>query len=107
MPLTAGSDQFAAGGPGPHVDRQLELDRLHDRQVGGLGALENVADIDTGLTIGIPVAGAVADQAAGRDELARAVDRWDPVRGICRPRMITSKSRDKLQQGGTQPFGCQ
>src|SRR5262249_61422896 len=27
---------------GLHVDHQLELGRLHDRQVGGLGALETV-----------------------------------------------------------------
>ena len=31
---------------GLEVDDQLELGRLHDRQVGGLRALENAADVD-------------------------------------------------------------
>ena len=33
------------------VDDELELGRLHDRQVGGLGALEDAAGIDADLTI--------------------------------------------------------
>ena len=36
---------------GLEVDDQFELGRLLDRQVGGLRALENAADIDAGLTI--------------------------------------------------------
>ena len=36
------------------VDDELELGRLHDRQVGGLGALEDVAGIDANLTITCP-----------------------------------------------------
>src|SRR5262249_25683080 len=45
---------------GVKVDHELELGRLHDRQVGGLGTLENAARVDAGLTIGIGKAGAVA-----------------------------------------------
>ena len=36
---------------GLEVDDQLELGRLHDRQVGGLGALENAAGVDADLPI--------------------------------------------------------
>ena len=36
---------------GLEVDDQLELGRLHDRQVGRLLALENAAGVDAGLTI--------------------------------------------------------
>ena len=49
---------------------QLELGRLHDRQVGRLLALENSAGIDAGLTVASPNVGAVAHQAAGRGEVA-------------------------------------
>ena len=35
------------------VDDQLELGRLHDRQVRGLGALEDATGIDADLTIRI------------------------------------------------------
>ena len=35
------------------VDDQLELGRLHDRQIGGLRALEDAAGVDADLTIGI------------------------------------------------------
>jgi len=31
------------------VDHQIELGRLHDREVGGLSTLENLSSIDTGL----------------------------------------------------------
>jgi hypothetical protein len=32
------------------VDDELELSRLHDRKVGGLGTLEDFAGIDANLT---------------------------------------------------------
>ena len=47
------------------VDDQLELGRLHDRQVRGLGALEDAAGIDADLTIRIRNVGSVAHQPAG------------------------------------------
>ena len=39
------------------IDDQLELRGLHHRKVRRLGALKNTADIDTALTIGIPMLG--------------------------------------------------
>src|SRR5215469_8112169 len=46
------------------IDHQLEFRRLRNRQVRGLRALEDATGIDTGLTIGIRNAGAVAHQPA-------------------------------------------
>jgi hypothetical protein len=44
--------QVEAGRPGgPEVDNKLELGRLHDRQVGGLLALEDAADIVANLGV--------------------------------------------------------
>jgi hypothetical protein len=38
---------------GVEVDHELELGRLHDRQVAGLLALENPADVHTGVAVGV------------------------------------------------------
>ena len=54
------------------VDDQLELGRLHDRQVRGLGALEDAAAIDADLTTRIRQARSVAHQPAGFGILSRA-----------------------------------
>ena len=40
---------------GREIDDELELGRLHDRQVGGLGAFENAPSIDANLTITLRV----------------------------------------------------
>jgi hypothetical protein len=48
---------------------KLELARLHDRQVRGLGALEDTSGIDADLTIRIQSVGSVTHQpvsASGR-----------------------------------------
>ena len=47
------------------IDDEFELGRLQHRKVGRLVALENSANVDTGLAIRIYNAGAVADQTAG------------------------------------------
>ena len=62
---------------GLSVDDQLELGRLHDRQVRGLGALEDATGIDADLTIGIRKAGAVAHQPAGFGIFTRRICRGD------------------------------
>src|SRR5262249_51918068 len=60
------SDHFNGGG-------SLELRRLHDRQVGGLRAFQNLASIDACLTICIRDAGSIAHQPASGGKLARSV----------------------------------
>ena len=51
--LVGGSDQGRRNGEAepPGVDDQLELGRLHDRQIRGLRALEDAARIDADLVI--------------------------------------------------------
>ena len=56
---------------GPEVDHQFELRGAVDRQVRGLGTLEDAAGIDADPSICIGYAVAVADQAAGRDEITQ------------------------------------
>ena len=54
---------------------ELVLGRLHDRQVGGLVALENAADVDAGGRYVVELVRPVGDQAAGRDEFAQSRSR--------------------------------
>src|SRR5262249_62432199 len=56
------------------VDHQLELGRLCDWQLLGLGALEDFTRVNGGLTISISNAAAVTHQTPGSGELACRVD---------------------------------
>src|SRR5215510_12803181 len=56
---------------GLQIDDQLELVRLHHRQVGRLLALEDAAAIGADLAVHIGDAGAVTYQAAGLDDRAQ------------------------------------
>ena len=78
------------------VDDQLELGRLHDRQVRGLGALENAAGIDADLTLRIRNAGSVAHQPAGLGKVTRP-DRSPGPRGA--PPDATNWTRRPLKKG--------
>ena len=69
------------------VDDQLELGRLHNRQVCGLCALEDAAGIDADLTICIRNAGSVAHQSAGFGNFTR---------GICRGEHVAGRQLDQL-----------
>src|SRR5437667_11115591 len=57
------------------VDEQLELGRLHNRQVGRLGALEDAADIGADLPERIRKIWPVAHQSTDLGKLALRVDR--------------------------------
>src|SRR6185436_18879181 len=52
-----------------HVDGEIELRRLHYRQVGRLRALENLGHVNADLAVGVRGAGSVAHQSACGDEL--------------------------------------
>src|SRR5262249_60257500 len=55
---------------GGEVDDQIEFCREFDRQVAGLFALEDPADVDTAAAISIRLTWSVADQAANLSVLA-------------------------------------
>src|SRR5215470_6270005 len=69
---------------GVEVDHELELGRLHYREVGRLGTLEDFAGVDTGLTVRFRLAGSVAHQAADLGNVAPEIDRRHPM--VCRQR---------------------
>jgi hypothetical protein len=59
----------------PPSDDQLEPGWLLDRQIGRLGAFENLPDVNADLAIVSQEARSIADQAADRGELAPFIDR--------------------------------
>src|SRR5450432_2243406 len=66
---------------GLQVDDKLKLGRLHDRQIGRFGTLENPAGVDADLAINLRKAGAVTYQAASRGILTIYVNRRNPMLG--------------------------
>src|SRR5712672_3610059 len=76
--LVGGSDQGRRNGEaehprGPGVDDQLELGRLHDRQIRRLRALEDAAGIDSDMTKRIRNGGSVAHQPADFGKLTQGI----------------------------------
>ena len=80
---------------GLEVDHQFVLGRRLHRQVGRLLALENAVDIASRAAVLVDKIGPVGDQAAGRDEIARAVDRRDAVAAI----IAAIRSRCAFERG--------
>src|SRR5215470_5996323 len=71
---------FDAECPGRlQIDDELEFDRLQDRQVGGLRALQDVAGINADLTKHVRSIGCVTHQPADFDSLATGIARGNPV----------------------------
>src|SRR5262245_66342910 len=64
---------------GLEVDHQLELGRLLDRQIARLGALENPADVNAGLAIGVRKVRSIAHQTPGCGVLPQIVDRGNRI----------------------------
>jgi len=62
------------------IDNQLELGGLHNRQVRGLFALQDAANIDTCLPPCVRQVGTIADEATGNRVYAPVADRGDSVR---------------------------
>src|SRR5262249_35166442 len=83
---------------GPQIDGQCKLGRLHHRQIDGLGPFEDSPAIDRGLRLGFPNIDAVADEAAGLDELAQFVDRGNPVAGSQRDELTAPCDEDPVGQ---------
>src|SRR5579871_5128923 len=64
----------ADGARGLEVDDELEFGRLQHGKLGGLGALEDTAEISAGIAEGGHEIGAVARKPAEVDELAALVN---------------------------------
>src|SRR5207244_3425052 len=82
--LVGGDEQFIRHGeaerPGDlMVDNQLELRRLHDRQIRRLRTLEDTAGVDAGLTHRIRHARAVTHEPAGLGKLTIPICRGHAV----------------------------
>src|SRR5947209_9790585 len=56
------------------IDDQFEVRRLQYRQVGGLGAAEDLSGVNAGLAVRRSKAWPIADQAARCDEFTPVVD---------------------------------
>lgn len=67
----------------PGIHDQLELCRLFDRQVCGLGAAEDLVDVPGGLAKHISRVDPVAEDAPPLDEVLVGGSGWEPTR--CRP----------------------
>ena len=65
---------------GLQVDDELEPDRLLDRQVGWLGALEDAASIDADLTMLVRRCRFRSSSVRRLDKLALPISRWNPDR---------------------------
>ena len=59
---------------GVEIDDQLECGRLLDRQIGRLGALEDLPGVGADLAVNACDTGPVADQPAGGNEAAPLID---------------------------------
>ena len=79
MESTPGRNSEAERFGGREVDDELEFGRLHHRQVGGLGALEDAAGIDADLTKHFREVGSVAHQSAGFHRITGRISRRNPV----------------------------
>src|SRR5262245_25144722 len=77
------------------VDDQLELDRLHDRQVRRLRALEDATSIDAKLTKRIRLVRSVAHQSADFGKFTVGKCRWN-----CMPRRRVDKLNPPVGEQG-------
>src|SRR6516165_10821956 len=78
------------------VDDELEFRRLQHRQIGWLGALEDLTGVGADLTIHARTIGVVAHQPAGFYSLARGITRGNPVTRRERRKLDTSAREEDI-----------
>src|SRR5437870_10609894 len=64
---------------GPRVDHELEFFRPLDRQLGGLGATQDLSDVDATAAESLTQIRSIAQQAAGFGEFAKERHRWQAL----------------------------
>src|SRR5262249_46126122 len=90
---------------GGEVDDQIEFSREFDRQVAGLFALEDPADVDTGAAISIRLTWSVADQAASLSVLALIIHRRQGMPGRERHE-LPALTDEEYSAADEQPTGA-
>src|SRR5215472_4628440 len=90
---------------GGEVDDQIESSPEIDRQVAGLFALENSADVDTGAAISIRLTWSVADQTASLSVLALIIHCRHGMPGRER-RELPALADEKYTAADEQPAGA-
>jgi hypothetical protein len=81
---------------GLEVDDQLERHRLLHRQIGRLGAFEDLPDIAADLAINSGEARSVADQPAGSHDAAPFVDRRNGIAGSQRHELLAPCIKERI-----------
>src|SRR5258707_5160925 len=82
---------------GLEVDDQLEGRRLLDRQIGGLGALEDLSHVSTDQAKGRSEAWSIADQAAGRGEFTPRIDRRNGTARCQRHELLAPAGQERIR----------
>src|SRR5262249_25688729 len=75
---------------GLQIDNQLECRRLLDRQIGRLGAIQDLSGVDSNLMIGCRNARPIAGQVAELYELTPLVNRRNGIAGCERHELLAS-----------------
>jgi hypothetical protein len=90
------------------VDDKLEFCGLQDRQVGGLGALEDLTGVDADLLPTVQKGGPIAHQPAHFDELAEMVGRGNPMRRRERRKLDAPVAEEPIgsDEEGVGPVGA-
>src|SRR5262249_25291782 len=96
---------------GLEIDDELELSRLHHRQVGRLLALEDATGVHAKLAIRFPIPGCVTDETTSRNELPLKIGRGNRVtRGQIYQRLaVTDEQRIVANEKRSSPLlnkGC-
>src|ERR1700704_2084954 len=76
-----GRDRQAERLCGLEVDDEIELRRLLDGQVGGLGALQDSVNVDCSTSFHLGNIYSVGHEAAWTNEILELIDCGDPMRG--------------------------
>src|SRR5947207_5845923 len=82
---------------GLEIDDQLEGRRLLDRQIGGLGALENLSRVSADLVKGKSEACSIADQAAGSGEFTPRIDRRNGMARCQRHDLLAPAAQERIR----------
>src|SRR3984885_1795825 len=85
---------------GLEVDDELEFDGLDHRKIGGLGTLEDAADVNATLAKGVRDTGAIAHQAASRRVFADRVNRGHHMPGGQRYDLTTPRLNKRIAGDG-------